>query len=303
MKNRASNLGGIALTCFCVAMFSGHDVLLKLYLQNLSAGEIMTIRNGLIALIVLVWIIAVGKGHKLIHLKDPLVLLRSFIEGASTVAFIIALLLMPLSDLRAIILSTPLMVTAGSGLFLGEKITPQGWIAVFMGFIGILIVIKPDFHNIHTYYYLCALASAIGSAARQLLIRKIKDTIPTEVIFLASTIGGSLIGALLWLNETTASGILPTLPQAHEWFILLIASIIVTIGGYAGTLALRYAKMSIVSPFNYTTIIWALLADIFIWKLWPDETSLIGSMLVIISGFYILYHERKRAVFPALKSK
>lgn len=290
--NAHANTAGIILMCVAMGLGATNDVLVKLLSDTLTVPQIMTLRGVFVCSLSLAWVIATGYGRSLAQLRNPLVILRSTLEAFSSIAFFLALAQMPIGDLTALMLLTPLLIATGASIFFGEKISLSGWSAIFAGFIGMLMVVKPGSDSFSAYVFY-GLAAAVLTAVRDLLTRKIKTSVSSLVVCFSAGLGNMILGLVMTVFAWSTSPVtLDMLSSVSLWLGLLIAAVVVTLANYGVILAFRQSKASVVSPFRYSSLLWSMLAGVAIWGEVPDAIAIAGSMIIIGSGLYLLRSER-----------
>ncbi len=274
----------LAMACFIL-----NDTLVKLAREHWEAGQVLVLRGVFALVMLLFWLKAAGVLGKLGLIFNRVILLRGMIETGVAMAFITALGAMTLADITAIIMMAPLMITALSMLVLGEKVGWRRWSAVIFGFIGMLLVVRPGGGAVPVAALLLALGAAAGVAVRDLVTRKIPGEIPSIVVATTSTLGTFLGGAALSISGT---GWQPfTLPLV---LLTLAAAALVILGNYAMIEACRDVELSVVSPFRYIIILWAVLLGMAVFGEWPTWLALAGIAMIGTSGLYTLHREHVR---------
>jgi drug/metabolite transporter (DMT)-like permease len=283
------NRRGIIAMCTAMACFMTNDTLVKIVARDLPSGEIIAIRGGFAAVMVFGWLVAAG------HLKDigraasPLVAARAGLEALVAFLFISAIGALPIADITAIFLITPLLITALSGPLLGEKVGWRRWSAVAAGFLGMLLVVKPGGAGfLAGSATAMALLSVVFCAIRDMVTRFIDPRIPTIVITLTTCIAVGLFGAAMIPFQGWVT------PSLTHVGLLLAAATVVVAGNHAMILAFRGVEVSLVSPFRYTVMVWAIVSGIMVFGEWPDLASWGGIALIVGAGLYTLHRERVR---------
>ncbi len=219
---------------------------------------------------------------------SPLVLLRNLGELIGTLCFVTALALTPLAQASAILQALPLSVTLGAALFLGEAVGWRRWAAIAVGFVGVLLVIQPGLAGFDANA-LFAVAAVVGLTLRDLVTRRIPRTMSSfQLSFLAFL---TLIPAAGLLALTTGgAGVMP-LPR--DW-ALLAGAVIMGILAYSCIVgAVRLGEVSFVTPFRYSRILFALVLGAVVFGERPDALMLTGAALIVGSGLFTLWRERK----------
>ncbi|MGL5446540.1 MAG: DMT family transporter, partial [Rhabdaerophilum sp.] len=223
-------------------------------------------------------------------------ILRSSTESVVAVLYIGALSVIALADITAIMMLTPLILTAISVFFLGEKVGWRRWSAVIVGFIGILLVVRPGGQTAPIWAIAMAFGSAILIAVRDVMTRRMPVNIPSLMLTLTTTLATMLAGVAL-------------LASGQSWHVISMpvlvtlgaAAVMVLIGNYAIIEAFRDADLSVVSPFRYSVILWAVILGFAAFGEVPTLLSFIGLALVIASGLYTVHRERIRRRTEALE--
>ncbi len=282
------NSRGAALMSLAMAGFTCNDALVKILTSDLNTGQIMFVRGFITTCFV--YAIARYTGT-LVHVRSlmhPLILLRTFFEVAGTVTFLSALQRMPLANVSAILQSLPLAVTLGAALFLRETVGWRRWSAILVGFLGVMIIIRPGPEGF-TAAALFAIASTICTASRDLITRRIPQHIPSLSITVLTALANAVCGLVLIVPlggwQPVSSGQLATLAAA---------AVLLMVGYQSVVLAMRVGDISFVAPFRYTSLLWALALGFMLFGDVPDTPVLIGAAIVIGSGLYSFYRERRR---------
>lgn len=274
----------LAMACFVF-----NDTLVKLARVHWETGQVLVIR-GVFALVMLIfWLRIAGLTEKAGMIVRKSLVLRGVIEAGIATAFITALGQIPLADITAILMMAPLIITALSMIFFGEKVGWRRWSAVIVGFCGMLLVVRPGGGAIPVTALMLALLAVAGVGLRDLLTRQISMDIPSVVVAITSTIG-TLIGGLVL--STVETGWRPLTPE----MLMLTggAAVFVILGNYAMIEACRDVELSVVSPFRYVVILWAMLLGILVFGEWPTPLAIGGILLIGASGLYTLHRERIR---------
>jgi drug/metabolite transporter (DMT)-like permease len=212
--------------------------------------------------------------------------LRSFFLMVTTALFNGGIIFVPLVTATTIMFLTPIFTTILAVLVLGEHVGIRRWTGIAIGFLGALIVIQPwsAFTTGLNIGAALLFAAAISNAAYQIVTRKVRDDDPrTSLLFTAA------VGALV------ASFIVPwhwTWPDAYGWALLGGSGLMGALGHFCIIAAFSNAPASVVSPFSYSSLIWATAFGFLIWGDLPTADVLIGAALIVASGLYIFLRER-----------
>lgn len=232
--------------------------------------------------------------RSLVPTKPKTHALRGFLLAAATTCFFWALRYLPLADAIAIFFVQPMMLTLISGLFLGEKIGWHRRIAVCVGFIGALFIIRPG-TDAFTLASLLPLAAAMFFSSYLAVTRSVANIDhPVTMQFasgLAATVMLSI--ALVIANIWPQSNFAPSMPSLFEWQLLVAIGIIAAGGHLLVVMAMNRAPASAVAPFGYTEIIAATILGWLVFNDWPDKWTWVGITIIVGSGIYVFSREQK----------
>lgn len=281
-----------------MAAFAAEDALFKAttssYPPGLSLIVFGTMGLGLFAALSL-W-----RGERIWHpaiLSRPL-LLRSAAEIGGRLFFALALALTPLASTSAILQATPLAVTLGAALIFGERVGWRRWVAVAVGFAGVLVVLRPGLDAFQPASVFAVLGM-LGFAARDLATRASPAAMSMPQL-------GSLGFAMLVLAGgilALAGGEGPVLPDGAGLLRLTGAALFGTLAYGALTLAVRSGELSFVSPFRYARLIFAVILAVLIFGERPDAMTLLGGAVIVGSGIYSVLRERRLRLAAAHRSR
>lgn len=280
------NLRGALLMILAMGGFALEDALVKTVTQHVPMGQVLVYLGlgGGIAFGAL----ATRRGHCAFGRMffHPAVLLRNAGEIVGTAAFVTALMLIPLSLASALFQVMPLFVTLGAIVFLKARVGWRRWLAIGLGFVGVLIILRPGFEGFEPAA-LFSLVAALGLAARDLATR----ACPPEAHPLQLSSWGFLslvpVGAAM-----LAFGDGPVRIDATEAGLLLSALGLGMVGYYALTLAMQVGEIAFVTPFRYVRLVFGLTLGWLVFAERPDAPMLIGSAIVVGAGLYTLLRER-----------
>jgi drug/metabolite transporter (DMT)-like permease len=250
-------------------------------------GEILFLRGIFCALLVGAACLATGDFRRLKHLGHRMVLWRLVGELGGTFFYILALLRMPIANATIIFQAVPLSVTAGAALFLGEIVGWRRWLAIVIGFAGVLIVVRPGLSGFDASGML-VLVSVVFVSLRDLSTRAMPSGVPTLLITLTAALGVAVMGALQGLTEDWIA------PSPTAVAQLAAAGAFIAVGYFTIIAAMRVGDMSVTAPFRYVVVVFAIALGFFVWGDVPDAVTMLGSAGIIGSGVYTLYRERKR---------
>lgn len=261
------------------------DALTKYATQTLNLGQFMFLR-GLLCILFLL-IIAARQGHiaRWRQALDKTILLRGIGEVGATTCYLVGITHLSLAFVSSVYQAVPLAVTLGAVLFLGEKVGWRRWLSIAVGFIGVLIIIRPGSDGLNAYSVMLLVGVAF-TALRDLTTRRIHIQIPTLLI---SAMTSAMITATGFIMMQLDTGWVQ--PQMQDLVHVTIAAILLIIGYHCIILSTRTGDMSFASPFRYTSLLWAILLSYLVFNQIPDHNTVIGSAIVVASGCYMLYRE------------
>lgn len=271
-----------------MAVFLINDMLTKLSGQSMNMGQVMAVRGvfATVMIVALAWKQGVLGNVK--AMTNPMVALRAVSDVVATVAFLIALSHMPLVSISAILQALPLAVTMGAALVFSEPVGWRRWSAIIIGFIGVLIIIRPGGDTFSVYSVL-AIICVFFCAVRDLATR----AIPPGVHAIQVSVITSVLVMITGLALIVPMGGWTPLTVQSTW-PLLAAAVLVLIGYQTLIQAMRTGDISFSAPFRYTALLWAAGLGFFVFGHVPDFWTLVGAATVIASGVFTLYRERQR---------
>jgi drug/metabolite transporter (DMT)-like permease len=282
---RTTNVRGILAMLAAVTTFSVMDVLLKRLSEDFPAMQVTFLR-GVAALPFLLAANAVfGRWSDLRPKRWGLHILRGFLSVALLWCFVYAVSQLSLANAYSIFMSAPLLITALSVPMLRERVGWPQWLAVFVGLVGVIIVLKPSGAGLVTLGGIAALASAIGYALNAITIRILTRTDTSAATVFWSLCFLTIIGGIL------ASARWVPVPWDY-WPMIVGLGITGALGQYFITEAFRLAPPPVVAPLEYTALAWGMLFDWLLWATAPGLRMLTGAFIIVASGIYVLHRER-----------
>ena len=280
-----SNLHGILIMLLAVGMFSLMDAGLKLLTPHYPSAQVAAMRGMASMPFVLVWVLATVGLRALVRIRWPLHLLRGLLSVTMMIAFVYALRGMPLATAYTIFFVAPLLITALSVPFLGEKVGPRRWAAIVVGLIGVLVVLRPTGEGVLSLAGLAVLGAAVGYAVSAITVRVLSRTDSTQaMVFWMVTMLSLGAGALAWPAWVPVRG-------EHAWLIVGIGAA-GAVGQYAITEAFSRGEASVIAPFEYTALAWGVGLDLALWGVLPDAVTWLGAAIIVGSGLYLIRRER-----------
>lgn len=287
------NFRGALLMVLSMLGFAFEDMFIKLLADALSVGQILVMLGFGGALVF--GSVVVAQGRKPLS-RDMLILpiaLRALGEIIGTMCFVSAIVLTPISSASAILQATPLVVTLGAALFLGEAVGWRRWSAIIVGLLGVLLIIRPGMDSFQMLSLL-AVGAVFALAMRDLATRR------TPAIF--SSMQLSFLGFVVIIPAglilMVAQGDRFVLPRGIEWVYFLSGMSIGILAYYAIVAAMRVGEVSFVTPFRYARLLFALVIGVTVFGESPDALTLIGAAVIVLSGIYTVWRERRIGVLP-----
>ena len=281
------NLKGALLMMGSMAAFTFNDACIKLVAEDLPLFQIVFLRGILTTVFIGALAYTLGLRSLAIPRGDwGRVAGRTGAEITSMVAFLVALVNMPLANVTAILAALPLTITLAGALFLGE---PVGWkrlAAIVVGFTGVLLIVKPGAEGFNVYSLVAVLAVLLVTA-RDLVTRRFSDRVPSLAVAVITAGSVGLFGGVLMLWQGWE-------PVTARQAGLVAGAAFFIIGGYLfSIMVMRVGEIGFVAPFRYTALVWALLLGWFVFGDWPRPLTLLGAAIVVATGIFTLYRERK----------
>ena len=271
-----------------MASFTIVDAITKAVSTEMNFGEIMLVRGVFaIALVAtLAWHRDALRPLPTLMMKP--IALRVAGEVGGTISFMAAIVHLPLANTAAIVQALPLAITFGAALIFGEPVGWRRWLAIIAGFVGVLIVVRPGVEGF-SQFSLLALTSVVFCAVRDLATKQVPVEIPSLFITLVTTVTIAITGAVILVP---LGGWTP--PSGRALGLLAFAAVLLLIGYQCIIMALRSGDISAVAPFRYSALLWAMLLGYLVFGDVPDAMMVTGASIIVLSGLYAFYRERKR---------
>lgn len=279
-----------------VGLFALMDAGLKLLSARYPPMQVSALRGFASLPFVAIWVLAsLGPRRALpalLRVRWPLHALRGVLGITMMAAFVYALRTLPLSTAYTIFFVAPLLITALSVPFLGERVGPRRWTAILVGFVGVLVVLRPTGDGIVSLAGLAVLMAAFGYAVSAITVRVLSRTDSKQSI-------------VVWMLTSLALGAgalaLPDWVTIRSDDIALIFGVGIAgaLGQYAITEAFRTGEASLIAPLEYSALLWGVLLDFSLWGVLPDGMTWVGAAIIVFSGLYLLRRERLHAEVEA----
>lgn len=288
-SSREAVLTGIACMCGAAGLFTIMDFLIKVMATSGYHTFQILFARSLFALIPVLWILQRAGGLRILRTRNPkLHALRCLFGTISMICFFTAYKYLPVSGVVALGFSAPLFMTALSGVLGGDKVRLVHWLAVSAGFAGVLYIVQPGGDSF-TLWSLLPVIGAFTYAIVSVLIRRIGNSEPSVVTVFYFTSFTTLLGAA----SLPFIGIWPT--SFHDVAVMVGVGLIGGVAQVLMTRAFTLAPVSVVGPFDYTAMLWAVGIEAVVLGVLPTQAVVTGSAIVIASGLYILYREARVA--------
>jgi len=286
--NRVARLAGIGLMLAGIGLFSLGDAIGKFLIADHSLGQLLLLRScaALLILSPSIW----RYRAEFRRLERPrLQALRMVLSTVDVAAFFAATAYLPLADVITFYLAVPIFVTAGSAIFLRERVGWRRWSAVAVGFCGVLVALQPSAQSF-TWPALIALCGSASFASLMLMTRMLRgapDVVLASTQFAGSLIFGVVMAPLGWVT--------PSLPEAGLFALGGVVSVMALL---CVNRSLKLAPASVVVPYQYTMIVWAVLFGYAVFGDLPSIATLIGAAIIVAAGLYIFLREQKLGYVP-----
>jgi drug/metabolite transporter (DMT)-like permease len=285
---RERRLQAIATMIAAVAVFSFMDGILKFFAMRYPPMEVAALRGATSLPFTLAPVLIAGRWRALIPRRWPMHLLRGILSVVVIGGFVLAVRSLSLANAYSVFLSAPLLVAALSVPLLRERLDWRNWLAILVGLAGVMLMLRPSTSGLAGLGAVAALVGATAYALSGIAVRVLTrtDTTVSVVFWTISlmTVFTGLMAAPGWV------------PIAHDhWKWLLALGVLAATGQYLLTEAFRSAPPSVVSPFEYTALLWGVGIDRVVWQVLPSARVCLGGGVVMASGLYLIWRERAAA--------
>lgn len=285
---RHPHSAAIVLMLLAVLLFALMDAGLKLLSAKYPPLQVAALR-GLSSLpFVLAWALWTVPVGSLLRIHWPLHLLRGLLGVAMMAGFVYGLRGMPLSTAYAITFVAPLLVTAMAGPLLKERVGPGRWLAIAVGLLGVLVILRPTGKGMMTAGGLAVLVAAMCYAAGAITVRLLaqRDSTQAMVVWFMALLSVAAL-ALAWHGWRALEPI--------DGWIIAGVGVAGSLAQIALTEAFRRGEASLIAPLEYTALIWGVVLDVALWGVLPDGITWLGAGIIVASGFYLLRRESAHA--------
>lgn len=282
----SDNHRGILYMLACSACFIVNDMFVKLASDDIPVPQIIVIRSLIALPLVIVYCWHRGVFRRLAAFRDHFLWWRTAAELGGTATYLSALARLDIAVSTAITQMTPLAVTAGAAIFFGEKVGWRRWSAISVGFVAVVIVIRPGTEGF-TAWSLLALVTVGFVVFRDLTSRRMGDWVDPIAVTLVSMTTLVPLGLAMSMLE-------PWQPLTASALLYCAGAAVTLSVAYVFVIsAVRLGEVSVVAPFRYSVLLWAIVIQILVFSVWPDRLTLLGSAILVATGLYTIYREAK----------
>ncbi|MCU4180956.1 DMT family transporter [Bosea sp. BH3] len=287
MTSRNASLAGIAMMLLGILLFSLNDVMGKWLVSTYTVGQVLVLRSAAALVVILPFVVMQGPRRTLRPERPGLQALRVLFGSLEVALFYAAVVYLPLADAMTIWLAAPVWVVILAALLLGERVDARRWLAVAAGFAGVVVALNPTGASL-TMPALIAVLGSVLFAAMMVAGRQLRGTPDVTLVFW-QTLGALVMGLVLlplgWVS-----------PSLTDLALLGLLGIVAMTAHICVTRSLKLAEASVVVPYQYTLIIWALIFGWFVFGDWPTPSMLWGGALIVTAGLTLLVLERRESV-------
>ena len=282
-KKGPSSLRGVLCMLGGALSLTINDAMAKYLTQSYPVGQVMALRGLSIIMLLIAFLFFMNNLQALKIFSWKGHLLRAGAMTGSTFFFITGLSLLPITDAIAIAFVAPILTTILGIIILREAVSWKRWVAIFVGFFGVIIILQPT-SDAFKIAAIAPMGAAAFGAARDVVTRAISGSENSLSILFTSmlmiTIAGFLTYPLGW----------SAVKLSHIW-IFITSSLLVGLAQYLMIEAFRLGEVALISPFKYSSLLWATLISLVIWDDLPSKNVVLGAFILILSGIYLLKNE------------
>ncbi len=286
MVSREADIRGVLAMLGAVFFFSFMDACMKQLAASHSPMQVAFLRGAAGLPFVLAISLLSKPWRALIPNRWVLHVARGALSVFTLTAFVYAVSELSLGDAYSIFLAAPLIVTGLSALMLRERVDKARWLAIGVGLSGALIMLRPSGSGLLTLGGVAALAAAFAYALGVVLIRVASRTDTPQATMFWTMLVLTVISGVLSIDSWTAV-------HRENWIWVAAIGLTGALGQWLITEAFRRCEASVIAPFEYSALLWGVLLDWFIWQTLPQQRMFLGSAIVVGSGLYLIFHERR----------
>ncbi len=302
MNTTNNNPKGIILILLAMMVFSVQDSIMKYIYNYVSLYEVYLVRT-LVSFVIILLFLKLTKKPIVFITKYPLLtFIRVILFFFGFSSFYISLTVMPLATATALFFVTPFLITIFAHFFLKEEIGPRRWSAVIIGFVGVYIILNPDFNDFD-YFSLTPIMCAFCYSLSMIIIKKTsdKDSVYTQTFtfYIGAIIISSIFYFIIGDGQYDTSNHIASQFIFKEWFTNLESSILLMVAtGITASAAFlllfsaySIASPSVVSPFEYSILLWSSLSGWIFFNEVPEINTIVGMIIIVACGIYIFIRE------------
>jgi len=279
------NLRGILAILTASTAYVLHDAMAKLLSEELPISEVIIVRGLIGTLMLIAGVFVLRATRPLAVLFEPMMMVRLIATGGASLFIILALKNLPLPTVTTVLQATPLIVTAGAAWLYGDAVGWRRWAAVFTGFLGVVLIVKPG-GGLSDAAWL-VLFALVCTTTRDLSTRGIPKSIPSVYVAAAGSVVSTTTGFVVLPFDTAW-----IVPSPFAWALMVASAAFVFVATTFMTVGLRTGEIAVVAPFRYVPVPLALLLGYWLWGDVLDWIAGFGIALVLGAGLYTLHRER-----------
>jgi drug/metabolite transporter (DMT)-like permease len=287
MQGISENVRGILFILIANGMLILSDTTAKLATQDIAVSQLIVVRGLFATVVALAFCLHLGALPSGIAVRDRYFWLRIGAENVATIAYLSALANMDITAVTAIIQTVPIVVTAGASLMFGTRVALSRWVAISVGFCGVLIIVRPAMEGF-TPWSLAALAAVLTIGLRDLCSRAMNPAIPpfaavlTSVVFTIPT-GLAMTQFEPWREMT-----------AEAMTYCIISAMALPFGVAFMVSAMRHGEVAVVMPFRYSLLLWAIIVQLMVFGTSLDWPTMLGAAILTAAGLYTFWRRAPR---------
>lgn len=284
-RDASGNTQASVLMTIGMGAYVTNDTLVRLAVDDLPLYEAVALRGITITVLVGLWLRITGVSLELAIFRHPAMIVRIVSEVGLTIVYLNTLLHLELANITAIMQVMPLTVTFAAAMFLGETVGWRRYVAIGIGFIGVLIIVRPTSDGFSGWSAL-VLVAVLLLTIRDLATRWLPTEIPSLVIAWTTAVSITAMGLVLSVGQGWET------PTARPVALLVVAALCLVVGYFTGVQTVRIGDIAASAPFRYTVLIWGILLGYFVFDESPDAPTLIGAAVIVGASLYSLHRER-----------
>jgi drug/metabolite transporter (DMT)-like permease len=280
------NQRGAALMIASMTAFTLNDACMKALGAELPLFQAIFLRGVLASVALYALVRFYGRLSLPVGAKDRwLVALRTGCEVGAAFFFISALFNMPIANVTAILQALPLTVTLAGAVFLREPVGWRRWLAILVGFVGVVLIVRPgtDGFTLYSVYALLAVACV---TVRDLAARRMSAGVPSTTAAFFAALGVAVLGAIGSIGSDWVA------VSAGSVGLLVLATGFLVVAILTSVMTMRVGDLAVVTPFRYTSLLVALILGLVVFGEWPDALTLIGAGIIIAMGLFTIWREQ-----------